>query len=234
MSTRLTLARKLQRSIEKAGGTISTYVELFSKQGEHSIGLRAAKDIPAFQCIASIPVEMCLVESLMGGQTENEASAKLIENLLRKKQQTVTQTHLGKVDNNVDDMSLFSQYLALLPSSENMVDFPSQWSTEQWSGITNTTLHHIHKSKQQDITHIFKQQQSQSQSTSGFSLADYIWGDDILSSRCYGQSHAKALVPFLDLCNHENSVHQQPLGTTGCIVVSSQLCSVLPCLLVQT
>jgi hypothetical protein len=237
-SSRLHSARQLQRCIEKAGGTISTYLELFANGS--NIGLRAAKNVPAFQCIASIPLHMCMAESLVA-QSEESASLKLITTLLNTKQ-SISQRHEGVLHTGEENFSdsaattdnIFLQYFSLLPNSEELSCFPSHWREDQWSNITNSTLHHIHKSKQQQIQQMYQEiSQTQPDMAHNFSLLDFIWADDIIGSRSYGQKQAKALVPFLDLVNHAEAVNRQPLGTTGCMVVCAVLCrAVVICVVV--
>ena len=230
--SRLHAARQLQRSVEKAGGTVSTYLELFAKGNtELNIGLRAAKDIPPFQCLVSMPLHLCIAESLQA-QSEDCASAKLANTLLKLKWNNSKQSKhpvLPHSDSAVAaaTTAMFSQYLSMLPTTEDFGGFPSHWDKEQWSHITNSTLHYIHKANQQQAQQMYDDHVSDSslqETARQYSLEDYIWAEDVVTSRSFGQKQAKALVPFLDLVNHAEDVNRRPLGTNGCMVVSVWLC----------
>jgi hypothetical protein len=116
------------------------------------------------------------------------------------------------------------QYLSLLPPPEQLASFPSYWTPEQWTGLRNSTLHHMHKTRSAQIQRSYEEAKEEGLVCGrSQSLADWTWASNMVASRSFGAGRATALVPLMDLLDHSTNVGQQPLGSTpGCIVVSDE------------
>lgn len=220
--SRLQLAKKLQRSVELAGGSVSTYFELFAK-GENHIGIRAAKDVPAFQCLASVPLRLCVAESTIT-QSDESASSKLITALVTRKlalSRADTGT-AGALQAPPGFSSVFTEYFRLLPPPDQLTGFPAYWQPQHWAGLTNSTLYHMHKNSVAQVRRIFDDlaAKDKGDGLGEVTMEDCQWAEAVVGSRCFGAGRATALVPLLDLLDHDQDVSCLPLGSTGCIVVS--------------
>ena len=195
----------------------------------HSVALRAAKDVPPFQCLLSVPLRLCLaVEEVSAG-----GSAKLAAQLLDAQRTLAAPPSsppagsAARAASLLDSQPLFSQYLGLLPDSAHLsASFPSHWSSRQWRGLENSTLHHLHKTRRAEVLSHYEERYPPGSSGEQLeaappSLEKWRWADEVLGSRSFGVGGATALVPLMDLLDHCCAVTRQPLGSSpGCMVVS--------------
>jgi hypothetical protein len=192
----------LQRWIEKGGGSVSRSIEIVEREsGVYS--LRATKPIKPFEVILQIPFEFCLIENY-GAPTEEcpdpegLAEVSLARALLKEKQ-------LG-------GQSKHSLFLRTMPT--NIDSFPQSWNKDMWTYLENTTLHAIHTQREKRQRLLWKLCPK-----TFLSEEDERWAECMVTSRSVSLDDCVALVPLIDLCDHDDNIASEPLGTRGCAVL---------------
>jgi hypothetical protein len=205
----------LQRWLEKSGGSISRSVEIVERESG-SYSLRATKPLKPFEVILQIPSDFCLVANY-GPPTEDcpdpegQAEVSLMRALLKEKQ-------LG-------DQSQHSLYLQTLP--ENIDSFPVSWTEEMWAGLESTTLRAMHTQRRKRMR-LLQALCPKTPLDDAATAEEERWAECMVTSRSVSLDNSIALVPLVDLCDHDDTMASEPLGMRGCAVLRGQKSSAFP------
>jgi hypothetical protein len=195
----------LRRWLERRGGTISRGLEIFEKS-PGNFSMRAIRPIKPFETLLQIPSNCCLTEPIGIAteeipDSEGIAEISLIRALTKEKLLGHQSDHFA--------------YLQTLPRA---ISFPQSWHPQQWEGLEKTTLHTLYHQRQKRYE-ILKAISPRKDPSVGDPKEEEKWAECMVLSRSISLENEIALVPFIDLCNHDDDLASEPLGARGCVVL---------------
>ena len=184
------------------GAFVSEAIEC-SAEASRGIGLRARRTVAQFEVLAKIPLRLCIYEALppsCDGPTGAETRWNLIEKLMHVKQQK------GRAH--------YHPYIVTLPNKLNRL--PLYWDSDAMESIQGTSLEIMCSTENRLLHRLFTDFYKVRYSKSEYEL--FRWATGIVKSRVKVMADYAALVPLLDLVNHED-LYDSTWGSRGCVIV---------------
>lgn len=183
-------------------------------QCEHTlvkgVGLRCVEKISQFEVLAKIPLSLCIQEQVLDDADMSEDDDFDSEIRWSMISSVMDEIHKGK-------QSLFHPYLSTLP--RRLDSLPLFWSDECMANISCTSVGMLASTEKRLLLRMFHHRHSCT-TTSDQSAADkaFLWAAGIVKSRMKCFNGYVALIPYLDLINHED-LYSSPWGTRGFVLV---------------
>lgn len=199
----------LRRWLERRGGSVSRGLEIV-EQSPGNLSLRATRAIKPFEILIQIPADCCLSEPIavpteQSPDAEGVAEVSLMRALAREKLLGPHSDHFA--------------YLQSLPRAVH--SFPQSWTPEQWRGLEKTTLHSLYRQRQRryrSLTEISSRGRGSEEGAEA-GEEERRWAECMVLSRSVSLENEIAMLPFIDLCNHDHEMSSEPLGARGCVVL---------------
>ena len=202
------LAKRLRRAaalvdwLRGRGAFVSEAIEC-SAEADRGVGLRARRPIAQFEVLARIPLRLCIHESLPpagNGDIDAESRWNLIAKLMHARQQKGRTHH--------------HPYIATLP--KKLSRLPFFWDSETMKSIQGTSLEIMCSTENRLLHRLFTDFYNVRYSKGEYEL--FRWAAGIVKSRVKVMGDYAALVPLLDLINHED-LYACEWGSRGCVII---------------